>query len=152
MSLAIFPTELAKINEHARRDYPHECCGMMLGKEVNGWKLVTEARPINNARDDSPRNRFLITPDDFRANERYAREQKLDILGFYHSHPDHPARPSEFDRQNAWPWFSYVIVSVAQGVPGEVTSWELAWDRSQFHRETLETAFRTLEELEQHAR
>jgi len=162
MSLAILPTELTKINEHASRAYPHECCGAMLGKEVNGWKLVVEARPVENAqetgksitwdRGESPRRRFEITPADFAACERYAREQKLEILGFYHSHPDHPARPSQYDLERAWPWFSYVIVSVQQGKPGEVTSWELTEDRSQFHRETMETAFRTLEEVERHAR
>jgi proteasome lid subunit RPN8/RPN11 len=151
MSLAILPPELASVNEHARRDYPHECCGFLLGKEVNGWKLVVEVRAVENVRHDSPRNRFLISPSDFRAGERYAREQKLDILGFYHSHPDHPARPSQYDQEHAWPWFSYIIVSVQQGTPGEVTSWELAEDRSQFHRETMETAFRTLEEVESHA-
>ncbi len=148
MSLAILPPELAKINDHGRRAYPNECCGFLLGKEVNGWKLVTEARAVDNARDDSPRNRFLITPEDFVAADKYAREQKLEMLGFYHSHPDHPARPSEYDREHAWPWYSYVIVSVQQGNPGDIASWELAEDRSQFHRETMETAFRTLEELE----
>ena len=99
MSLAILPPELASVNEHARRDYPHECCGFLLGKEVNGWKLVVEVRAVENVRHDSPRNRFLISPSDFRAGERYAREQKLDILGFYHSHPDHPARPSQYDQE-----------------------------------------------------
>ncbi len=152
MSLAILPPELAKISEHARRDYPHECCGFLLGKESNGWKLVAEARPVANARSDSPRNRFLITPEDYLAGLRYAREQKLDILGFYHSHPDHPARPSEFDREHAWPWFSYVIVSVRQGTPREITSWALAVDDLQFHREEMAVTVQTLEEMEHHAR
>lgn len=152
MSLAILPPELAKVNDHARRAYPNECCGVLLGKQVSGRKLVVEARPVENARADSPENRYLIAPSDFLAAERYAREQKLEILGFYHSHPDHPARPSEFDREHAWPWFSYVIVAVEKGRPGEVASWELSEDRSQFHRETIETAFRTLEEVEHHAR
>ncbi len=151
MSLVILPAELARINEHGRRDYPNECCGFLLGKEVNGWKVVTEAKPAGNARDDSPRNRFLITPEDFRAGDTYARDHQLDMLGFYHSHPDHPARPSEFDREHAWPWFSYVIVSVQKSVPGDITSWELSDDR-QFQPEALETAFSTLEEVEQHAR
>ncbi len=151
MSLVISPPEWAKINEHARRDYPHECCGFLLGKEANGWKLVTEARPVSNARSDSPRNRFLITPEEFQAGERYARQQKLDIIGFYHSHPDHPARPSEYDQEHAWPWFSYVIVSVQQGAPQQVTSWELSEER-RFQPETMETAFRTLEEVKQYAR
>lgn len=162
MSLAILPPELAKINEHARRAYPHECCGILIGKEVNGWKLTVEARAVENAqetgksitwdRSESPRRRFEISPEDFLACSRYASEQKLEILGFYHSHPDAPARPSQYDLERAWPYFSYVIVSVPQGTPGEITSWELAEDRREFHRETMETAFRTLEEVEQHAR
>ncbi len=151
MSLAIVASELVKINQHAARDYPHECCGFLLGKEVNGWKLVTEARPVGNAREDSPRNRFLITPEEFRAGEKYARDQQVDILGFYHSHPDHPARPSEYDREHAWPWFSYLIVAIQQGTPAEVTSWELSDDR-QFKPEKLETAFGSLEEAKRHAR
>jgi proteasome lid subunit RPN8/RPN11 len=152
MSLAILPPELTRISDHGRRAYPNECCGVLLGKEVNGWKLVMEAKPLENAREDSPQNRFLITADDFRASEQYAREQKLEILGFYHSHPDHPAQPSDYDREHAWPWFSYVIVSVQQGEAGDITSWELAEDRSVMHQEVLEMAFRTVEEVEKHAR
>jgi proteasome lid subunit RPN8/RPN11 len=94
--------------------------------------------PLINRRDDSPRNRFSITPEDFRAAERAAAERGLDLLGWYHSHPDHPARPSEFDREHAWPWYSYVIVSVDGGVPKDLTSWQLEDDRSKFQPEVVE--------------
>jgi proteasome lid subunit RPN8/RPN11 len=91
-----------------------------------------------NRRDDSPRNRFSVTAEDVRGAEQAAIQQGLELIGWYHSHPDHPARPSEFDRDHAWPWYSYVIVSVAQGQPQDVTSWRLADDRSQFLPEALE--------------
>ncbi len=132
------PPEMERIREHGARDYPHECCGVLLGQEAEGAKRVSEARPLANARDDSPRNRFLITVEDWRASEKYSREKGLEILGFYHSHPDHPAQPSEYDRQHAWPWLSYVILSVQQGRPEEITSWVLAEDRSRFDSENLE--------------
>jgi len=141
MSLAIPGAELEKIREHARIAYPNECCGVLLGKEVGGWKSVVEARALENAQGESPRNRFLITADVVLENDRYARQKGLDILGFYHSHPDHPPVPSEYDLENAWPWFSYLIVAVNRGNPGEATSWELAEDWSRFNRETMAAAF-----------
>ena len=87
----------------------------MLGTDGGAGREVRALFPLINRRDDSPRNRFSITPEDFRAAERAAAERGLDLLGWYHSHPDHPARPSEFDREHAWPWYSYVIVSVEGG-------------------------------------
>ncbi len=147
MSLAIPADELEKIREHARRAYPHECCGVMFGRESDGRKVTSEVRALENVQEsgkartwdagESARRRFEISADDFRACDRYARENKIDILGFYHSHPDHPARPSQHDLDRAWPWFSYVIVSVNRGEPKDVTSWEMAEDRSRFDAETL---------------
>jgi len=140
MSLAIPGAELERIREHARIAYPNECCGVLLGKEVGGWKSVVEARALENAQGESPWNRYLITPDVVLENDRHARQKGLEILGFYHSHPDHPPVPSEYDLENAWPWFSYLIVAVSQGSPGEAMSWELAGDWSRFNRETMATA------------
>lgn len=141
MSLAILGAELEKIRQHSRSSYPNECCGVLLGKEVSGWKFVVEARELDNAHCESRQNRFLIKADVVLENERYARGEGLDILGFYHSHPDHPPEPSAYDLEHAWPWFSYLIVTVEQGNPGEATSWQLAEDRSRFDREALATAF-----------
>ena len=87
---------------------------------------VIDLLPLANRRDDSPRNRFEVTPDDVRLAEKTAREKKLELIGWYHSHPDAPARPSEFDREHAWPWYSYIIVSVQKGEPRDTTSWRLA--------------------------
>jgi proteasome lid subunit RPN8/RPN11 len=125
-----------EIREWGAKDYPNETCGAMLG--VDGERReVRELFPLVNRRDDSPRNRFSVTADDFRAAERAAAERGLDLVGWYHSHPDHPARPSEFDREHAWPWYSYVIVSVAQGQPQDMTSWRLADDRSHYDPEEI---------------
>ncbi|HZV59613.1 MAG TPA: M67 family metallopeptidase [Candidatus Eremiobacteraceae bacterium] len=136
--------ELAEeIREHGARNYPHECCGALLGRESaanNSWELVRQIlglSPLVNRREDSPRNRFSVTAEDVREAEKAARLQGLEILGWYHSHPDQPARPSEYDREHAWPWYSYVIVSVNAGEPAELTSWRLNDDRAQFSPEGI---------------
>jgi proteasome lid subunit RPN8/RPN11 len=134
-------SELAgRIGEHGTRDYPHECCGALLGTDGAAGRTVRDLLPLSNRRADSPRNRFSITADDVRAAERAATERGLDLIGWYHSHPDHPARPSEFDREHAWPWYSYIIVAVAAGVPGEMTSWRLTDDRTRFEAEPISLA------------
>jgi len=120
------------IREHGAEDYPNETCGAMLGVDGEGEREVRALFPLVNRRDDSPRNRFSVTAEDVRGAERAAVQQGLELIGWYHSHPDHPARPSEFDREHAWPWYSYVIVSVAAGQPQDLTSWRLADDRSHF--------------------
>jgi proteasome lid subunit RPN8/RPN11 len=139
--MLILPEILEKqIRDHGARDYPHECCGAMLGLDHGADREVRALFPLINRRDDSPRNRFAITPEDFRQAERAATDNGVDMLGWYHSHPDHPARPSEFDREHAWPWYSYVIVSVAAGKPEDLTSWRLEDDRSKFQPEPVSAA------------
>jgi proteasome lid subunit RPN8/RPN11 len=140
MTLIVQSAELLKIREHGARDYPHECCGVLLGNQDGDSKVITEALALNNAREDSRHNRFIISSKDIVDSEKYARQKGLDLLGFYHSHPDHPARPSEYDREHAWPWWSYVIVSVQQGRPAELTSWVLAEDRTRFEEEHVQEA------------
>jgi proteasome lid subunit RPN8/RPN11 len=119
--------------------YPHECCGMLLGKlGAAKEKTVEDLLPISNAREQKDKhNRFLITPDEFMRGEMHARRKKLDIVGFYHSHPDHPSKPSEYDREHAWPFYSYIIISVAKGVADVVTSWVLSDDRLLFNPERI---------------
>jgi len=90
-----------------------------------------------NRRDDSPNNRFSVTSQDVLDAEKAARQQGLEVVGWYHSHPDHPARPSQYDRDHAWPWYSYIIVSVANRIPEEMTSWRLADDRTEFECEEI---------------
>lgn len=133
-----------KIRAHGAETYPHECCGALLGRDSN----VTTPReilglfPLVNRRDDSPRNRFSVTAQDVLSAEKAAREQGLEVVGWYHSHPDHPARPSEYDRDHAWPWYSYIIVSVQNGAPQDMTSWRLNDDRAEFSPEGTEIRHR----------
>lgn len=133
---------LAEIRAHAERDYPHECCGALLGREAaedgNAVKAVAALRAADNRREaDAAPRRFLISADDYRRIERDARDASLDVLGFYHSHPDHPAAPSDYDREHALPGYSYVIVSVRGGRAAEITSWVLDDDRSAFGPEPM---------------
>jgi proteasome lid subunit RPN8/RPN11 len=128
------------IREHGAKGYPHEACGAILGVDGASAREARALLPLINRRDDSPRNRFEVDADDFRTAERAAAERGLELIGWYHSHPDHPAKPSEYDREHAWPWYSYVIVSVAAGQPREMTSWRLADDRTHFLAEAIAQA------------
>jgi len=122
------------IRAHGRETFPHECCGALLGRDGT----VQEAHALPNTTEEGPRRRFLVRPDDYRGAEKRAREAGLDLLGFYHSHPDHPARPSQYDLDHAWPSFSYVIVSVMAGEDKLLTSWQLKADRSAFDEEPVQ--------------
>ena len=127
----------AAIRTHGAAAYPNECCGALLGREVQEEREVLEVLPLENQRQDSARNRFSVAPEDVLRAEKMARARGLDVLGWYHSHPDHPALPSEFDRAHAWPWYSYVIVSVEKGTPGAISSWRLEDSRARFAFEPL---------------
>jgi proteasome lid subunit RPN8/RPN11 len=134
-----------RIRSHGAETFPDECCGALLGrdpafeeKSPDQPREVLALFPLVNRRDDSPRNRFAVTAEDVRQAEKAAGERGLEVVGWYHSHPDHPARPSQFDREHAWPWYSYVIVSVMAGVPAEMTSWRLNDDRGDYARENIE--------------
>jgi proteasome lid subunit RPN8/RPN11 len=98
---------------------------------------VTHAVALPNTTEEGPRRRFLVRPSDYQMAERTAAELGGELLGFYHSHPDHPARPSQYDLDHAWPFFSYVIVSVQNGESRDMTSWRLREDRSAFDQEDL---------------
>ena len=129
---------LAEIREHGVRDYPYECCGLLIGRFTAEGKNVTETHPISNAREESAkRNRFLITPEELMKGERYARHHDLEVVGFYHSHPDSPAVPSQYDLEHAWPTYSYIIVSTSPGKATDLFSWEQEPDRSRFNPEEL---------------
>jgi proteasome lid subunit RPN8/RPN11 len=129
---------LREIRAHGVRDYPYECCGLLLGSYGAEGKLVTETYPISNAREESAkRNRFLIEPAELMQGERYARDHDLEVVGFYHSHPDSPARPSQYDLEHAWPTYSYIIVSTSADDATDLFSWEQEPDRSRFNQEEL---------------
>jgi proteasome lid subunit RPN8/RPN11 len=137
MKIKITEEKFAFIAKQCESTYPNECCGILFGKFEDGIKFIYEVIPMRNQNVESPQNRYLIPPDEILKSERHAQENGFDILGYFHSHPDKKARPSEFDREHAWPWYSYVIVSVMNGNAEGIGSWQLAEDRSRFHPEEL---------------
>src|SRR4051794_26018974 len=113
MSVEITPEHDAAIREHGERGYPNEICGVLLGREEGGHKTVAGLLPIENQFEaEEQYHRFLITPQDMLRAERSARSQGLSVIGFYHTHPNEAAIASTYDRDHAWPWYSYIIVSV----------------------------------------
>jgi proteasome lid subunit RPN8/RPN11 len=129
---------LVEIRQHGVRDYPYECCGLLLGSYIGAGKIVKETYPISNAREESAkRNRFLIEPQELMQGERYARDKNLEVVGFYHSHPDCPAVPSQYDLEHAWPTYSYIIVSTRADQATDLFSWEQEPDRSRFNQEEI---------------
>jgi proteasome lid subunit RPN8/RPN11 len=129
---------LERIHDHGASSYPEEGAGLMLGRDGNGQREVVEILPLTNAREDEARhNRYLIIPQDMLMGEREAMRLGLDIVGIFHSHPDHSNNPSEFDREWALPWFSYLITSVQGGEPSGSRSWRLAEDRQSFYEEVV---------------
>lgn len=137
------------IKKHGEHDYPHECGGLLVGHlSADGTKTVVELVPMENARAESDRhNRVLILPADLMRAERAARAKKLDVVGYYHSHPDHPARPSQFDLDHALPVWSYIIVSVNAGKATDVFSWQMEDDRSKFNEEEISLGTRSEEQV-----
>lgn len=139
--LVLSARHLVAIERHAAATYPEECCGVLVGRALDGAEpgsLVEQVLPARNDRQDSRENRFLIPPEVILAAHKEARAQGLDVVGYYHSHPDHPAVPSAFDREHAWPGLSYLIVAVEGGKPADRRSWRLADDRERFEEERLD--------------
>ena len=132
------PDALTQIRAHGAETYPEECCGFLLGTAEDGTNVVRSVRRVENRQADNRERRYTIAPDDYQAANKAAHEQGLDIVGFYHSHPDHPAEPSETDLQEAtFPGYTYVIVAVRHGTPANLTAWTLAPDRSAFEPERI---------------
>jgi proteasome lid subunit RPN8/RPN11 len=127
-------TVVDAIARHGAETYPHECCGALI--EIDGE--IVDAWALPNTTMEGARRRFLVSPADYRAAEARADATGGTLAGFYHSHPDHPARPSQHDLDHAWPTLSYVIISVAAGVPGPITCWRLRDDRSSFEQKDLQ--------------
>jgi proteasome lid subunit RPN8/RPN11 len=125
------------IEHHAVETYPHECCGGLYGAAADGAFTVVEAVAFPNTTSEGPRRRFLIQPSDYRAAEAHARVTKRTLIGFYHSHPDHPAQPSQYDLDHAWPNMLYTITSVREGRVEVTTAWQLREDRSQFDQRSI---------------
>ena len=137
MSLRLSESLADEIRRHGEAAYPAECCGALVGRLEGEAKEVVRLAPAVNRRTDDP-HRYLIAPDDLRRLDADVRAAGLDIVGYYHSHPDHPAAPSAFDADHAWPWYSYVIVRIDQGRGAELASWVLADDRPHMLPESLD--------------
>ena len=137
MSLRLPGTLADDIRHHGEAAYPAECCGALVGLVQGDAKEVVRLVAAVNRRTDDP-HRYLIAPDDLRRLEAEVRAAGLEIVGYYHSHPDHPAAPSAFDADHAWPWYSYVIVRVDRGRGADLASWVLADDRPHMLSEPLD--------------
>lgn len=129
---------IEQIKEHAQKDYPYECCGILLGKFKNGEKTVTQVLEISNEKEEENRhNRYLIPSSKILETELYAIKNGLDIVGFYHSHPDHSAIPSAYDVEHALPVYSYLIVSVYDAKAVDFTISVLSENREKFEKELI---------------
>ena len=130
---------LERIHAHGESTYPEEGAGLLLGKTIDNLREVTTILTLSNAREHAARhNRYMLTPQDMLFGEREADRLDVDVIGIFHSHPDHPNRPSEFDRQWAIPWYSYIITSVEKGSAIESRSWRLNDGREQFEEEIVQ--------------
>lgn len=138
MSLRIPAREVERIQAHLCRAYPEEGCGVLLGRERDGTRAVERAIALENRRESSRHQRYVIAPEQFLAADREARAAGLEVVGFFHSHPDHPVAASAFDLEHAWPYYSYLIASVREGRVTEMRAFRLREDRSRFDPEPLE--------------
>ena len=137
--MILLPDEaLQAIRLHGRESYRDEACGVLYGRVVAEGRHIVRAAPMANAREDERHRRFVVTASDYRRAEADASRSGLTLLGFYHSHPDHPAYPSAYDLEHAFPFFSYVILAVEGGEPKDMRSFVLSEDRSEFLEESLE--------------
>ena len=147
MSLVLTPEQVAQIEREGVAAYPNECCGAMLGRDISSPQTQLQPQPrrivqrleplVNSYSADEQYHRFSLDPRELMQLEKIAGEAGLAVLGFYHSHPDHPARPSETDRQHAWPYYSYVIVAIAKREAVDLTSWLLDEATEQFKAEEI---------------
>ena len=136
MEIMLDQVAYSKIFEHANKTYPNECCGFLYGEETDK-RLITQTLEINNAMQGNQRDKFEIGPKDYQYGERFGKQINLSLLGIYHSHPDHPAYPSDFDLHRAFPFFSYIIISLEREKMLDIKSWKLGKNRS-FEEEAIQ--------------
>ena len=137
MPIKIGAGDVGNIHEHAKETYPEECSGVIVGMNTGEMKVVVDVWRAENTHEDERSRRFLIDPLVYMKLEQQADERDMDVLGIYHSHPDHPAEPSEYDREHAWPNFSYIIASVGSEQVEDMRSWVLKDDRSGYDEEPI---------------
>ncbi len=138
MNLRISDAALENMIKHAESTYPYECCGFFYGTEQE-VREIEVARIVDNSKEGDQRRRFEISPKDYLQAELFASKEGKTLLGVYHSHPDHPARPSAHDLKQAVPFFSYIILSVRQGKVKDLTSWQLN-DKKIFEEEPIQNS------------
>lgn len=137
MKIIIDKDQMKQMKNHALESYPLECCGFIFGEDHIDGRKVLEVQPARNSKQGDQRRRFEIDPWDYLKAERYALANELTLVGIYHSHPDHPAKPSEYDLRQAVPFFSYLILSIEKDGVKKITSWQLDQDQ-QFEEENIE--------------
>ena len=139
MQINLSPDQLRAIEAHGESTYPNEGAGFLLGSVLADSVLVAHLLPIANKREvEAQYNRYELSPQDFARAEMEADKRGMSLIGVFHSHPDHPARPSEFDRDHAWPNFAYLITSIQQGKAQITSAWRLRPDRSAFEEDTIQ--------------
>lgn len=137
MTIRLRSEHLYKIREHGEQTYPYECCGFILGARDGFTNVVAEIHPAENERKESRETRYLITPEQSKGADEYARSRGLGVIGYYHSHPDHPAAPSGYDLDHScWPGESYIIVAVEQGKSAALNSFTKP-DYDKFEQEEI---------------
>jgi proteasome lid subunit RPN8/RPN11 len=137
-SIILSSSFFSKIEQEGAAAFPNECCGIIYGHDYADRRVVSRLEPVANEFEAGEQyHRFSITPKDLINAEKSAAEHGELMLGFYHSHPDHPARPSEYDRVHAWPFYSYVIVSIMGGKPVDMTCWVLDEQTEQFVQQPI---------------
>ena len=122
---------------HAETVYPEECCGFLFGAEVDGFRKIIDVVEVPNQESSRRDHRFLISPRYYRKAEAHARKQGMKLLGFYHSHPDHKALPSQYDIEHGLPWFVSVIISVTGGTASHMTAWVLNENRLRYDQQAM---------------
>ena len=137
MPLKIGAGDVGNIYDHVREAYPEECAGALVGMDTGEMKIVVDVWRTENTYEGERERRFLIEPLQIKEFEERAAERNIELLGFYHSHPDHPAEPSEYDQEHAWPYYSYVIASVGSDEVKDLRSWLLKDDRSGYNEEPI---------------
>ncbi|MCZ7543957.1 MAG: M67 family metallopeptidase [Anaerolineae bacterium] len=140
MRIRLTDGHIRAIEAHGEATYPNEGAGFLLGHVADGAVVVADVLAVDNRREaEAQHNRYELSPQDFMRAEREAAQRDLSLVGIFHSHPDHPARPSQFDRDHALPNLSYLITSVVAGKAEGTHAWRLRDDRTSFDEDQLET-------------
>jgi len=137
VAIKVKSEHLEQIRRHGEKTYPYECCGFLLGSREGETNILSEALAAENERQESQETRYLITPEQYKRSDDYARSRGLGVIGYYHSHPDHPAAPSGYDLDHScWPGESYIIVAVEAGKSAALNSFTKP-DYTSFEQEEI---------------